>query len=259
MDWRTLAIRAGKVATNNSPAILTAIGTTGVLTTAVLAGRATIKAAEILAAETDEVRDSTGDENYELSRERKFDLVWKEYIPAAGVALLSIACIVAANRIGAARVAAMATAYNIADRAAIQYKDKVFETLGAKKSDAINTALAQDEINAYPVGKSTVYVENGDGDLFRDSWSGRYFNSSKETLLRAMNAINYKLNNEFSASLSDFYDQVGLDRTDESDYVGWTSDNQLDLQFSWASTADDRPCGVVRFQVKPTEKYASFH
>lgn len=221
MNFGILAKRAGKLAADNSPTILTAMAAGGTLATAYFTGKATLKAAEILNGEVEEARKSTGDENYELNNKRKVELTWKQFIPAAGVAVVTIACIVAANRIGARRVAALATAYTLAEKAALQYKDKVVETLGAKKEENMRAAMAQDEIDRHPIQRETVYVEGGGGDLFRDSWSGRYFNSTVVALEKAANSINATLNNDFSATLSDFYDLVGLDRTDESDMIGW--------------------------------------
>jgi hypothetical protein len=248
MDFGILASRAGKFAADNSPAILTAIGVTGTLTTAYLTGKATIKAASILA-----------EKSPNLEFKEKAELVWKQYIPAVGTAVVTIACIVTANRIGTRRIAALATAYNLAEKAALQYKDKVVETIGKKKEENIRAAMAQDEVDRHPISRETVFIENGGGDLFRDSWSGRYFNSTKVALEKAMNAINYQLTHEYSASLSDFYDLVGLDRTEESDMIGWNSDCHLELQFDWASSADDRPCGVLRFRTVPYRGYSSFH
>jgi len=256
MDFGILARRAGKDAADHSPTILTALSVTGTLATAYLTGKATLKASKILHDAQNE-RDPFEDD-YKLEPREKFDLVWKEFVPAAGIAVVTIACMVAANRIGARRVAALATAYTIAEKAAVAYKDKVVETIGKKKEETVRTALAQDEIDRHPISRETVYVEGGGGDLFRDSWSGRYFNSSIVNLERAANQINSTLNSDFSATLSDFYDLVGLDRTDESDMIGWNSDCPLELEFSWGSTPDERPCGVMRFRTVPYRGHNSF-
>jgi len=258
MDIGILAKRAGKLAADNSPTILTAVAATGTLATAYLAGKASIKAAKILDDWESDLAQAMPEHNPPLTTQEKVKYVWKEFVPAAGVAVVTIACIVAANRIGARRVAALATAYTLAEKAAVAYKDKVIETIGKKKEENVRTALAQDEIDRHPIQRETVFIEGRGADLFRDSWSGRYFNSSKVELEKAMNAINYQLTHEFAASLSDFYDLVGLDRTDESDDIGWNSDCQLELEFNWGSTADDRPCGVMRFRTVPYRGHSSF-
>lgn len=256
MDFGILARRVGKAAAANSPTILTTLSVTGTLATAYLSGKATLKAAEIL---KDHEAIIDGDEIREPNLKEKIHLVWKEFVPAAGVAVVTIACMVAANRIGARRVAALATAYTIAEKAAVTYKDKVVETIGKKKEEAVRTAIAQDEIDRHPISRETVYVEGGGGDLFRDSWSGRYFNSTVARLEKAANQINATLNTDFAATLSDFYDLIGLDRTDESDMIGWNSDCHLELEFSWGSTPDERPCGVMRFRTVPYREHNSFH
>jgi len=258
MDIGILAKRAGKIAADNSPTILTAIGVTGTLATAYLTGKATLKAAEILSEHEADRLQAMPEHNPPYTFKEKLGFVWKEYLPAAGTAVVTVACIVAANRIGARRVAAMATAYTIAEKAAQQYRDKVIETWGEKKEQTLRAKIAQDEIDNHPIERDTVYVEGGGGDLFRDSWSGRYFNSSVVALEKAANQINSSLNNEFSATLSDFYDLVGLERTDESDMIGWNSDCHLELEFSWGSTPDERPCGVLRFRTVPYRGHNSF-
>lgn len=257
MEFGILARRAGKVAADNSPAILTTISVVGTLATAYLTGKATLKAAEILQDQWTE-EDAEG-KSRPLELKEKAGLVWKEFVPAAGVAVVTIACMVAANRIGARRVAALATAYTIAEKAALQYRDKVVETIGKKKEENVRTAMAQDEIDRHPISRETVFIEGGGGDLFRDSWSGRYFNSTKMAIEKAAVEINRQLNNDYAATLSDFYDLVGLDRTDESDMIGWNSDCHLELEFNWGSTADDRPCGVMRFRTVPYRGHSSFH
>lgn len=257
MEFGILARRAGKVAADNAPTILTTCSVVGTVATAYLTGKATLKAAEILKEHEENISDSDEAERFNTLK-GKAELVWKQYIPAAGVAVVTIACMVAANRIGAKRVAALATAYTIAEKAAVTYKDKVVETIGKKKEEGIRTAIAQDEIDRHPISRETVYVEGRGGDLFRDSWSGRYFNGSVVGLERAANQINATLNSDFSATLSDFYDLVGLDRTDESDMIGWNSDTPLELEFSWGNTPDERPCGVMRFRTVPFRGHNSF-
>ena len=232
----------------------------GTLATAYLTGKATLKASQII---NDEQRKKdpieVHEDDYYLTTREKIDLTWKEFLPAAGVAVVTIACMVAANRIGARRVAALATAYTIAEKAALQYRDKVVETIGKKKEEGVRAAIAQEEIDRHPINRETVFVEGGGSDLFRDSWSGRYFNSTKMALEKAAVEINRQLNNDYSATLSDFYDLIGLDRTQESDEIGWNSDCHLELEFNWGSTADDRPCGVLRFRTVPYRGHSSFH
>ena len=90
MDLSALFKHAGKVAAENSPAILTAVGATGVFTTAFLAAKAAFASVDILrdaeAAKRDEplAADETETSVSEgLTRKEQVGLVWKLYVPAS--------------------------------------------------------------------------------------------------------------------------------------------------------------------------------
>jgi hypothetical protein len=108
--------RVGKLAQDNSPAVLTAIGVAGTLTTAFLTGRASYKAAELI-QEHNEKQDV---HDLWMPPKDAFRLVWRLYVPAASSAILTVAAIILANRIGTRRAAAMAAAYAITEKAFVE-------------------------------------------------------------------------------------------------------------------------------------------
>lgn len=249
MTFGDIAKRLGKLAVDNSPAILTAIGATGVLTTAYLAGSASFKAAEIL-KEEEERKAQLVPEDGPLDNREKFEAVWKLYIPAASCAVLTMSAIIMANRIGARRTAAFVSAYSLSEKAFDEYKKKVREKVGPKKEGEIRDEIAQDRISANPPPPTREIIIAGGGDvLCHDLRSGRYFKSDMETLKRAQNNVNYRVVNYSYASLSDFYDEIGLPRTEDSEEVGWTTDELLELLFSTALTEDGRPCIAFSFSM----------
>jgi hypothetical protein len=86
-------------------------------------------------------------------------------------------------------------------------------------------------------------------------YTGRYFQSSMESLKKAQNDLNYKILNSYYASLTDFYNLIGLSRTTTSDDVGWNSDEMLELRFSTIMSDDQRPCIAIDFKVAPIRGY----
>jgi hypothetical protein len=66
-----------------------------------------------------------------------------------------------------------------------------------------------------------------------------------------MNDVNFKINNDLYASLTDFYDRIGLERTAMSDDVGWNSDKLLNLRFSTVLSEDGRPAISISYDVYP--------
>ena len=261
MDFGALAKRAGKIARDNSPAILTAIGVTGVVTTAYLTGKATFKAAEILNQEHikrfDEA-DVTGEDIKPIELQEKFELVWKLYIPAAGSAVMTANAIIFANRIGNRRVAALISAYNISEKAFEEYREKVLEKMGPKREQTVKDEIAQDRVNKNPVSKSQlVVIQNGGTTLCMDLHSGRYFNSDMETIRKAVNDLNSQVINESYASLTDFWDRLGLPRTAESDEIGWSTDRLLEVDYSATLDEHGKPCMTIGFRASPIRGYAS--
>lgn len=242
-----LARRAQKYVIDNSPSILTAIGVSGVITTAYLTGRASFKAAEIIREREEEDGHA---EDAKIRLKHRTQLVWKEYVPPVVMATMTVSAIVCANRIGQRRAAALATAYTIMERGYEEYRTKVIEKLGEKKEQALRDEVAQERIERNPIGDKTVIIGSGEVLCF-DEHTGRYFQSDMETLRKAQNDLNNQIINDFYASLTDFYEMIGLPKTAESDEVGWNSDRLLELTFSGTIAKDGRPCISVGFKVVP--------
>lgn len=254
MKLGILAKRAGKLANDNSPAILTAIGLTGTVMTAYLTGKATFKAANILRDETEGRWNSDpSKDDPPLEPKEKFELTWRLFVPAAGTGILTLACIIAANHIGTRRAAALASAYTISEKAFAEYKEKVIEKIGEKKEQGVREELAQDRVNQSPPSREVI-LASGDV-LCCDLYTRRYFKSDMESLRRSVNDLNRQLLHDGYASLTDFYDKIGLPKTTESDEVGWTSDTEMDVEFSTTLTDTNLPCIAFEFRVLPVRRF----
>jgi hypothetical protein len=244
--------KAGFLLRNKSPLICTAIGATGVVATAYLAAQGGSKAARIL--DEEQARLDRVEEGYDIPFRDKVELVWKCYIPAATVGTITIVAIVGAHRIGSKRLAGMAAAYTIVDRGFEEYRHKVVQTMGEKAERAMFDDLQQDRVNNDPPCQGEIIIVSGTS-LFYDSESGRYFQNDMETVRRAMNDINNKVNNHNYASLTDFYDLIGLPATSHSEEVGWNLDKLMDIEFSAVIAPDGRPCISLNYNNAPIRGY----
>jgi hypothetical protein len=253
------AKNAEKFITDNSPTVLTGIGVAGAIFTAVLAGRAGYQAGRVI-AEVD--RDDSGrrpDQIKFLTMQEKFKLTWKHYIPPVLSCGATVAVVIAANQVSSRRAAAMAAAYSLSEKAFSEYKEKVIEKVGGKTETDIRDSIAQDRVAAAPVGRHEVFVTGAGNVLCFESYTGRYFRSSMEAMRKAQNDVNHVVLNDYYASLSDFYDRLGLPRTAVSDELGWNSDKLLELNFSTTMGENDEPCIVVNFHVEPIRNYHRIH
>ena len=237
----------------HSPEILTGIGIAGMITTTVLAVKATPKALTLM-------------------KERKWDLevekltpietvktTWKCYIPAAITGTVSIGCLIGASSVNARRNAALATAYKLSETALNEYRDKVIETIGEKKEQTIREKVDKDRVEKNPVSKSEVIITEKGNTLCYDSISGRYFKSDIEKIKRAVNELNRRMTYDVYVSLSEFYDELDLDHTLLSDDLGWSIDDGLiDVSFSSQIADDGTPCIVINYAVAPRYDYSKF-
>lgn len=255
----------------HSPEILTGIGITGMITTTVLAVKATPKALELIEEAKYKKEEETVEHNCKVNKVsecmssdlKPLEVVkaaWKPYIPAAITGSLSVACLVGASRVNFKRNAALATAYTLSEKALKDYKDSVVETIGEKKEEKIKEKVAQKKVDKQPASKSEVVMVNSDGNvLFLEPVSNRYFKSNVESIRKIINDLNYRLTTgtEEYISLSEFYDEIGLSHTSISDEIGWNiyRDGQIAVDMPSAKTDKGEPCLVLDYNVSPRYDY----
>jgi hypothetical protein len=244
MILSNLLKRSSNFVSDNSPVILTATAVAGVLTTAILSGRAAVKAADIL-----RVEEAYRELDFEPSLKEQLELTWKCYIPPVLVASSTIAAIIGATHISSRRTATALGLYSLTDTAFREYKDKVVEQIGAGKEQKVRDSVAQDRVKAIPPSNEIIIIE---GEvLCCELWTMRYFKSTQEKIRRAENDINAEINNNMYASLTDFYNLIGLPSTAESDNVGWNIDRRLDIQFT-TILSEGKPMLALCYDKAPT-------
>lgn len=239
----------------HSPEILTGIGIAGMITSTVLAVKATPKALELIGDKKEELGYPRDCEEH-LTVVDTVKAAWTPYIPAALMSLASASCIIGASAVSAKRNAALATAYAISERTLVRYRDKVVETLGDKKEKEIRDKVAQDEVSKKNISNSQVIVTSNGNTLFMDGVSGRTFRSSMDRVNKVVNELNRRMNYENYISLDDFYSELGLESTDISSQIGWNLDDGLiQLDVSTCLADNDEPCIYLGYRVAPRYEY----
>lgn len=238
-----------------SPEILTGLGIAGMISTTVLAVRATPKALDLIARAEDKKFDNGHGDKLTVSEKMK--VAWKPYIPAAITGIASISCIIGASSVHAKRNAAIAAAYNLSQTALTEYKEKVVETIGEKKEQTIKDKIAKDKIKKDPVSKSEVIVTGKGNTLCYDAFNSRYFYSDIDQIKRAINELNRIMLNQMYVSLNDFYDELNLKHSGNGDELGWKLDDGfIEVDFSSQLSDDGRPCLVIEYMVAPRYDYS---
>ncbi len=238
------------VISKRSPEILTGIGIAGMITTTVMAVRATPKALVLI--EDKKIENDTD----KLTLVETIKATWTCYIPAAVTGTLSVVCLIGANSVNARRNAALATAYTLSESALKEYQEKVIETIGEKKEQTVRDAIAKDKIDRDPVSSKEVIITEKGNTLCYDSISGRYFKSDIDKLKKVENELNRRMRDEMYISLNEFYYEIGLNPTSIGDDLGWNIDRgYIELNFSSQLADEGTPCLVIDYQVAPRYEY----
>lgn len=244
---------AKSTVSRHSPEILTGIGIAGMVTTTVLAVKATPKALRLIEqAKKDERKD-------ELTPVETIKATWKCYIPAAITGVVSTACLVGASSVSTRRNAALATAYKLSETAIAEYREKVVEAVGEKKEQAIRDKVNDERVAKKSSASREVIITDNGNTLFMDAFSGRLFRSDISTVKNAINEINAILNRDWYASLNDLYDSLGIEDTDMGRELGWNMDGGLiELYTSAHLTQDHQPCIAIEISPAPIYNFSSF-
>lgn len=234
----------------HSPEILTGVGIAGMVTTTVLAVKATPQALML-------IEDARFEKHDDLDVKETVKVCWKCYIPAAVTGAVSIGCLVGASAVSVKRNAALATAYALSETALAEYREKVVETIGEKKEQGVRDKVAKQQIEKQPVVKSEIIVTGKGDSLCFDPLSARYFTSDIEFIKKAENKLNKRMIHDIGGyiSINDFYDELNLPHTDIGDMLGWNSDNLMDLDISAHVTEDGRPSLVINHYTRPLYNY----
>ena len=261
-------VKAGTI--KHSPEILTGIGIAGMVTTTILAVKATPKAMQLIDYKKMEVFDSLDPEDIPGNNTDYTDMsltpievvktAWKPYIPAVVTGVASITCLIGASSVNAKRNAALATAYELSKTALTEYKEKVIETVGEKKEEVIREKVAQKKVDEHPVNNSEVIIAGSGEVLFLEPASMRYFKSDVETVRGIINDLNERMitGMEGYISLSEFYNEIGLSHTSTSDDMGWNlyRDGQIKVALPAAKTDKGEPCLMLDYSVSPRYDYS---
>ena len=247
MSFGTTMANLGKKVTPHVPDILTATACIGVGATAVMCGKNTLTAHDILKAYDEENPDAT-------TKDRVLKAA-PAYIPTIILATATIACIIGARTTSAKQTAALASAYTIATEAAARYRDKVIEVVGEEKAKEVDEKIADEQLKAHPLSEQQPIIVGTGKVLCFDSLSSRYFMSDMETLRKVQNDMNRIILDDMYASLNDFYYRIGLDPMNLGEELGWTIDSLIDLKFTSRLSDDGQPCLVVNYESIPRSDF----
>lgn len=232
----------------NSATILTVMGGAGVIATAIMAAKATPKALTMVEKVKEE-------KNGEVTVFETIRVTAPVYIPTVVTGVATVACIFGANVLNKRKQASLVSAYALLDNAFKEYKKKVDELYGEGANYRINEEMAKDKYE-----EMKIEVEK---ELFYDSFSGQYFESTSDAILNAAYKANKQLAVESYLCLNELYDMMGVPEVEGGDEIGWsifamvetTWYSWLDFHIEKTVMDDGLECGVLYLGIDPCAEF----
>lgn len=251
-EFIQVAKTVGTMLKKNSPVILTGTAMAGLLSTTVLAVRATPKA-------LDRIHDASIDEDgneIELTKWEKFKAAAIEYVPTAISFVGTGACIIGAQTINGHRLAAMSALYSMSETALKDYKDEVLKTVGAKKTESITDAINKKKVDENPHTETNVIMTGKGEVLCYETITGRYFKSNADEINKAENQLVRQMNlGDTRISTNEWYYALGIDGVKLGDEMGWTIETPLEVRFTSSLASDGTPVLCVDYVNDPFPWY----
>lgn len=244
----------GKVQ-KHSPEILMGVGVVGVVTTTVVACKATMKLNDILdeCVETrDKIKSVQENPAYEdrySDEDAQKDLtinyvqtgvkIAKLYAPSVALGVFSVGCLLGSHNVMQKRNAALSAAYLTVDKSFKEYKQRVIDRVGEEVEKEIRYGIKAEEVVETVTdedGNETTVTETVkmmDPNLYSDyarffDEASPYWQKDPEYNLVFLKAQQQYANDLLRAKgrlfLNDVYDMLGIEKTKAGQIVGWVYD-----------------------------------
>lgn len=200
---------------NHLPKVLAVAGALGVPVTAYLSVKAGMKSERQFWENADIYN--------KMPFKEKLELTWKNYIPPVVSSLLTISAIIGGYSLTAKQIAGLVAVGGSLAAYKDELEAKIEEQFGKQTLDEIRKEIAEE------VYSPTSVEETGNGDILcYESYSGRWFRSSKKAVERAERALNrrFKAGKGEYVCLNDFYTLLGL------------AESHFGFEFGWAANKD---------------------
>ncbi len=274
----------------HSPEILVVAGVAGIVTSTVMACKATTKVNDIVdeAKETiDKIHDSVnkglhtsdGEEYTEEVANKDLAIVYvqtgwkfvKLYGPAVALGVASVGCMIGSNRILRKRNVALAAAFKAVDNSFKEYRGRLIDRFGKDldrelrfgiKAKEVEETVVDENGNETTVTKTVDTIDpNTAHSLYSVVWcegsNGWTKNAelNKVFLIQQQNYANDKLKMNGILTLNEVYDMVGAPRTAYGQIAGWvwTEDSTVGdnfVDFGIFDIHNEKACDFVNLREK---------
>lgn len=234
--------RSGLILKKHSPTILFASGLVGIVTTVVLASRATLKMDEVLSEAQKDIQDAKNLESEKYSEkeiQREMAVVYakasgkvlKLYAPAVFIGLASVCALTGSHIVLTRRNVGLTAAYAAIEKGYNEYRRRVIEEFGEDKERELRHGYVEkqivEETEEGPLVSTVKRVDPNTVSQYAKFFDQMSKNWNREPeynhmFLRCQETnLNLNLRTRGHVFLNEVYDALDIPRTQEGSIVGW--------------------------------------
>ena len=219
----------------HSPVILAGLAVAGLITTVVLAIKATPKAIEEIEDAEEEFEEIELEDSAVKRTVRKVGTyvkyTWKIWLPTTIAFVVTLLCIIFSSAISEKRIAALSAAYALSESDRIAYKQAAKEVVGVKEEKKIQKQMDENNLRKSMDGNvPVIYTGLGTTSMYNAIEEFPFLDDIK-VIYDAIVTCNNRLNGGFEPylSLNDFYDEIGLKQSYVGSILGWCAGDTIEL------------------------------
>ena len=180
----------------------------------------------------------------DMTLKEKVKTSWKCYIPSGIIVTSTILCIIYSDTIVINEKIALLSALTASQNRYKDIRESIDDVCDDKTKEEIFKKNVREKV------PTDVYIDRTDVKLFYEEYTGEFFYATIQDVLEAECLFNKQLSIVGYAILNDFYDILGLPKTNTGKYLGWCTDDKFSetaaispwVDFEHSMMTDDSGC-----------------
>ena len=247
----------------NASTFIACIGCVGVVATAIATAKSTPKAIQLIEEEKQRKKEK-------LTKLETVKAAAPAYTPAMLLGAVTISCIMGSNVLSRRQQASLIGAYTLLNQSYSKYKNKVKELYGEEAHEKVVGSIAVEKAKERYIEapasftNSKLYLDGFGGEkrLFYIEAENRYFESTLEQVIAAEYHLNRNFTMRGNTILNEFYDFLGIEKTDAGKELGWMISDELywiDFNHQKVMIDDDLECCVIEMLFEPSTEWQNYY
>ena len=152
----------------------------------------------------------------DMTTKEKIKKSWKCYIPSGIIATSTILCIIYSDKVAMNEKISLINALTTVQGNYRDLRTAVDDTCDKETKEEILKNAVKNRV------PRNLYIERTEEKIFYEEYSGKHFTSTIDNVLKAEYMFNKQLSIVGYASLNEFYGLLGISKTTEGEYLGWS-------------------------------------